>query len=184
MTYLTSTPPKRDSKKELLHVKRVMEQASEQDIDFAVEVDVGMFQPFEAFMSKHGLFYTQVTLDQISDICHELIKPVMIMKNTHKIERPYVVASKLDVKLPHTHTYSITGKGYSYPSGHAALSRCVAHSISRIFEDDLNSEARKELYALADDIANTRLILGVHFPSDIEEGKRVADEFFEKLYYL
>lgn len=181
MTYLTSTPPKRDTKRELQHVKRIMEQASEHDIDFAVEVDVDMFQPFEAFMSKYGLFYTQVTLDQISELCHELIKPVMIMKNTHKVDRPYVMASKLNMKLPHTHTYSITGRGYSYPSGHAALSRCVAHSIYRIFEDELDEEAQTELYALADDIANTRLVLGVHYPSDLEEGKRIADEFFSKI---
>lgn len=58
----------------------------------------------------------------------------------------------------------------SYPSGHAAISRICALTLS-----DLVPARRAEFMARADEAALRRVIVGVHYPSDLAAGKRLAD---------
>jgi acid phosphatase (class A) len=60
--------------------------------------------------------------------------------------------------------------GWSYPSGHAAIARIYALLLS-----DLEPERRLEFIVRADEAALNRVIGGVHYPSDIEAGKKMAD---------
>ena len=63
--------------------------------------------------------------------------------------------------------------GLSYPSGHATLSRLYALMLA-----DLVPARKKEFLARADEAALNRVIGGVHHPSDIEAGKKLAEELF------
>ncbi|HOW89527.1 MAG TPA: phosphatase PAP2 family protein [Elusimicrobiales bacterium] len=63
--------------------------------------------------------------------------------------------------------------GLAYPSGHATLSRMYALILS-----ELAPERRAEFIARADEAALFRIIGGVHHPSDIEAGKRLAESVF------
>lgn len=49
--------------------------------------------------------------------------------------------------------------GYSYPSGHSSFSRVFANVLS-----DIVPERRAEFFARADEVAQDRVIGGVHFP--------------------
>ena len=64
--------------------------------------------------------------------------------------------------------------GLSYPSGHATISRIYALILS-----DLVPGHRAQFMARADEAALYRIIGGVHHPSDIEAGKRLADAIYE-----
>lgn len=67
---------------------------------------------------------------------------------------------------------------YAYPSGHTTFSRYLALALSR-----LHPEKSGALMKRADEIALGRVIGGVHHPSDIEAGKKLADELArERLY--
>ena len=67
---------------------------------------------------------------------------------------------------------------YAYPSGHTTFSRYLALALSRI-----HPEKEEALMKRADEIALGRVIGGVHHPSDIEAGKKLADELArERLY--
>ena len=66
--------------------------------------------------------------------------------------------------------------GYSYPSGHATAS----HLLGRILAD-LAPQQASTFMAYADQAALNRVIGGVHFPSDIEAGKRLADSVYAKM---
>ncbi|MFA6434521.1 MAG: phosphatase PAP2 family protein [Elusimicrobiales bacterium] len=66
--------------------------------------------------------------------------------------------------------------GPSYPSGHAVISRVYALILS-----DLVPQRRAEFLARADEAALYRVISGVHYPSDIEAGKKLADAIYAKL---
>ena len=66
--------------------------------------------------------------------------------------------------------------GLSYPSGHATISRLFALMLA-----DLVPSRKKEFFARADEAALDRVIGGVHHPSDIEAGKKLADKLY-KLY--
>jgi acid phosphatase (class A) len=72
---------------------------------------------------------------------------------------------------------SIEGHGSnSWPSGRAAATRVWAGVLT-----DLFPERAPQLEAAADRSATLRLIGGVHYPTDLVEGKRLADMFLERL---
>jgi hypothetical protein len=61
----------------------------------------------------------------------------------------------------------------AYPSGHASQVFLVAHVLSDIFVDE-----RDVFFAEAERIAVNREIAGVHYPSDTEAGKRLAEQYY------
>lgn len=65
----------------------------------------------------------------------------------------------------------------SYPSGHTTLARLYARVLSLRYP----SRAAKFM-ARADQAALNRVLGGVHHPSDIEAGKRLADYLAKKYY--
>ena len=58
-----------------------------------------------------------------------------------------------------------TRKRGSYPSGHAAFAACTAILLS-----EMVPEKRGELFARSAIFAESRIIAGVHYPSDVEAG--------------
>jgi acid phosphatase (class A) len=64
---------------------------------------------------------------------------------------------------------ALTDVPNSYPSGHALTGYLEAFTLAEIVP-----EKRNEILARADDYAHNRLVCGVHYPSDIEESRRVA----------
>ncbi|MBI5239819.1 MAG: phosphatase PAP2 family protein [Elusimicrobia bacterium] len=66
--------------------------------------------------------------------------------------------------------------GYSYPSGHAAISRAYALALT-----DIAPGRRNEYITRANDAALNRVIGGLHHPSDIAAGKRLADMLYPSL---
>jgi len=61
------------------------------------------------------------------------------------------------------------GAAESYPSGHAAVGYLLALSLSEMLP-----EKRDALLARADDFAHSRLICGVHYPSDLAASRSLA----------
>jgi acid phosphatase (class A) len=68
---------------------------------------------------------------------------------------------------------ALTAAPNSYPSGHALTGYLEAFTLAEILP-----QKRAEILARADDFAHNRLICGVHYPSDIEESRRVAYAVF------
>ena len=65
----------------------------------------------------------------------------------------------------------------SYPSGHATQGRFIGRYLS-----DLYPEYGSELIKIGDDIAFSRNMAKVHYPSDSAFGKLLADEMYEYVY--
>lgn len=65
--------------------------------------------------------------------------------------------------------------GLAYPSGHATISRLFALMLA-----ELVPPRKKAYLARADEAALDRVIGGVHHPSDIEAGKKLADKLYRK----
>lgn len=61
----------------------------------------------------------------------------------------------------------------AYPSGHATIARVFALLLS-----DLVPEQKEIYIAKADEAALNRVLSGVHHPSDVEAGKRLADSIY------
>jgi len=65
----------------------------------------------------------------------------------------------------------------SYPSGHSSASYVHAYLLARIFP-----ELRDQFMGNAYDMAFSREIRGVHYPSDSQAGKEFARQFVEQLF--
>jgi acid phosphatase (class A) len=61
----------------------------------------------------------------------------------------------------------------AYPSGHATIARVYALLLA-----DLRPANRQQYLARADEAALNRVLSGVHHPSDVEAGKRLADSLY------
>lgn len=94
---------------------------------------------------------------------------VGFFKNRYKRPRPFVRDSRLEPCLG-----KINGK--AYPGGHAAVARMFALILS-----DLEPDMEDEFLARADEAGLDRVIGGVHYPSDIEAGKRLADGLYKQM---
>jgi acid phosphatase (class A) len=62
----------------------------------------------------------------------------------------------------------------SYPSGHTALARVVAYALSKKYP-----ERKIAFFKRADEIAYHRMLGGVHYPTDVIAGKKLADEMMK-----
>lgn len=116
-------------------------------------------KPMPAEVKK---FFERLTLD--------LDSAVNEMKGRYQRLRPfkaYPGVAKPCLKKSH---------GYSYPSGHSTFSRVFADVLA-----DIVPERKTEFLAKADEIAQDRVIGGVHFASDIAAGKVFGDEFHAEL---
>lgn len=65
---------------------------------------------------------------------------------------------------------------YSYPSGHASGSTVLAAILGELFPDK-----KEALLARAEAVCRSRVIAGVHYPSDIEEGKKLGRALVDAL---
>ena len=63
----------------------------------------------------------------------------------------------------------------SYPSNHTAVGYVVAGVLAKKYP-----QHEKELLKIAEDNANSRVSLGVHFVSDVEAGKELADRLLDR----
>jgi acid phosphatase (class A) len=66
--------------------------------------------------------------------------------------------------------------GSSYPSGHAAYGWTVAMVLARVAP-----ERAPALIARASEYAESRIVCGVHFPTDIEAGRILAVAVVDRL---
>ncbi len=106
----------------------------------------------------------------IKRIHSETSSAVWVLKERFNRPRPFHVDAKLTPCLGRI-------GGLAYPSGHATISRMYALLLS-----DLAPERRQEFLARADEAALFRVIGGVHHPSDIEAGKRLAETLFSEYF--
>jgi acid phosphatase (class A) len=65
---------------------------------------------------------------------------------------------------------------YSYPSGHSSGAHTFADILSLLFPDKKDA-----LTARADAVGHSRVVAGVHYPSDVEQGKNLAQELTDAL---
>lgn len=96
---------------------------------------------------------------------------ISIAKKSFKRPRPFNANAAIKPCIPLT-------KSESYPSGHAMIARVFALKLVEIFP-----EREAEIMQRADEIALNRVIGGVHHPSDIVAGKKLADAVYEMMKY-
>jgi acid phosphatase (class A) len=88
---------------------------------------------------------------------------ITLSKYIYKRPRPYLTHPELVPCIS-------LEKSKAYPSGHAALSRMYAKILGHLYP-----ERKAEIMNRAEEVAQNRVIGGVHHPSDIVAGKKLGD---------
>lgn len=83
-------------------------------------------------------------------------------KNHWQTTRPYQADSRIKMLIS-------PSKNYAYPSGHTSGSYIYAHVLGLLYP-----KKYQKLKEIANDIAWHRVLIGMHFPHDIEGGKKLA----------
>ena len=103
-------------------------------------------------------------LQRFTDTAEADIGPyVRAAKNRFRRLRPFEIEPQLDPCID-----DVAGD-QSYPSGHATYGYLMGALLS-----DLVPERKAELTVRAEEFARQRMVCGVHFPSDLEAGRRGA----------
>ena len=123
------------------------------------------------------------SLESIIKSLHDDIIPVLVKTKFYfQRIRPHLLAYYYN--LPLYPFVSITSFSPSYPSGHAYQIRVYAEVLGNIYPQFYHS-----LMGLSEDIAKSRLYMGLHYKSDAEFGKYMAEMVlnhpeFKKKYKL
>ena len=138
--------------------KRTNEQCANANAEAKADVDslFGAVSPFPKPMPDEAAAVLKRIKMETDGIAADI-------KDRYKRPRPFLRDTSFNPCL---------GKigGDAYPSGHATISRMYALIFS-----DLVPGRRAGFMARADEVALYRVIGGVHHPSDIEAGKRLAE---------
>ncbi len=130
---------------------------------------------FIAFSPVLGANFTQANNPEISTIFDMVLKYSFAMskasKSVYDRKRPFELNDKIQ-----TCPNSLAG-GSSYPSGHAALGWANAQILARIYP-----QYHDDLMVRGIEYGKSRMVCGVHYPSDIVAGRIVGDVLLQKLY--
>ena len=110
----------------------------------------------------------QEVYDIIKQIHDDVVPLIVKLKYHYQRVRPYQLSHILSMRLyPFESQTTMTP---SYPSGHSIQSKLYADVLGNKYP-----KFYKQLQALAADIAESRLAMGLHYPSDVIFGEYVTE---------
>jgi len=152
-----------ENKREIPHVIDAQRNLSEDEKSFVLQ---SANAPFDIFYSWLVIRGERPKLGELKGMWNnqEAIDLINKMKDATKRSRPYWISSDIQ-PIDGTETSS-----YSYPSGHSILAWMMAKKLAKKYPP-----LQDGLYHLAHRIARSRVQAGVHFPSDINPGREIAE---------
>tara|TARA_R110000737_G_scaffold69148_4_gene97523 strand:- start:7335 stop:10397 length:3063 start_codon:yes stop_codon:yes gene_type:complete len=127
---------------------------------------------FSQFLNSKGLEYPKEGLKGVMAGVRAII---LKLKYHYNRPRPFQIAKAKGLELNSETLESSSSP--SYPSGHAAQGRFIGRFLS-----DLYPDYEEELTNIGDEIAYSRNMTKVHYPSDSKFGKLIGDEMYEYVY--
>lgn len=129
-------------------------------------------EEYDAYWGDTGPFGPEVPAEfrEFFDrVASDFERALDVMKGRFRRPRPFVNNPEVEPCLKRK-------TSFSYPSGHASAARVTAAVLA-----DIVPERRDEFFGKADGIARDRVVAGLHYPADIEAGKRFGDIFHDEL---
>lgn len=133
--------------------------------------DISASLKFE--LDKLKIPNNQEYIDFIVGISEELGALIMQLKNHYQRPRPFQLAYYSNQPLNPYET--ISGNTPAYPSGHATQGKFLTKIISLHYPSK-----RIALTKLSEKISESRIVMGLHYPSDNEFGEQLAMSLLQK----
>ncbi|MBC7386525.1 MAG: phosphatase PAP2 family protein [Cryobacterium sp.] len=125
------------------------------------------FGPDTHLMNPREFDIVKPFFAQLLDTASDAVTP---FKLKYQRMRPY------DADRTITPCIHIPGGSTSYPSGHAAGGRLIAHVFA-----DLFPARGRAFYNQGQKIGANRVLGGVHYPSDVKSGNDIGDQVYDVL---
>ena len=132
-------------------------------------LDKGMVKLFNGILKMNGINGQK---DFIKSVKKEITPIILTHKQHFNRPRPNITAEILGVDFDNDFLES--AQTPSYPSGHTAQAYYIAHNLA-----NKHPELAGFFYNLANRVSQSRIDRGVHFPTDIEGGRELADIVFK-----
>jgi hypothetical protein len=169
-TFKNSIIPKNDSelvKDELNEIKDGLDIVSQPEnqnyLKRYLAYDRNLIQALSSIFKQKDIDVEELIVDVVKDVQNLIYK----LKFHHQRPRPYQLAQYFKLKLfPYK---SFSAHTPSYPSGHTIEAIVILNVIGNKYPTEY--QYCKELI---EDIAYSRIYLGLHFPSDNEGGREIA----------
>jgi len=169
-TFKNSIIPKNDSelvKDELNEIKDGLDIVSQPEnqnyLKRYLAYDRNLIQALSSIFKQKDIEVEELIVDVVKDVQNLIYK----LKFHHQRPRPYQLAQYFKLKLfPYK---SFSAHTPSYPSGHTIEAIVILNVIGNKYPTEY--QYCKELI---EDIAYSRIYLGLHFPSDNEGGREIA----------
>lgn len=168
-------PPEKGSQEELFDVEQVNFQYNNRLVpkELQLAADEDMISIFEDFLLSKG---ESLDRKKYNNIMIGIVPIIMKIKNYFKRERPQQTADRLG--LDYTFDELESASSASYPSGHTIQAYVIADFLCEEFP-----EYEEEFYDIAEMIAQSRIDRGVHFPTDVSYGKKIAFELLNQINF-
>jgi len=136
-------------------------------------IDGDMYDIFKVYLKKLNIPFDQAYIDKLVNISNALGCLLMDLKNHYQRPRPFQLAYYTNQKL-HPMT-TMSGQTPAFPSGHA----CQGRFLTKVITQDFPTK-RVELTKLSEQMSKSRIIMGVHYPSDNVFGEKIACELWKE----
>lgn len=166
-------PKLKETEKEIFQIIEFMDNAQQTKCwdnyqKFMNTLDEDIRETLKIELKRLGIPYTKEYGDYLENIQESLGVLVMRLKKHYNRARPYQVAYYTKQNL--NPFFTASGNTPAYPSGHGAQGRFLCNVIAHHYP-----EKRDKLMKLSHKIANSRIAMGLHYPSDNKFGFEIAD---------
>jgi hypothetical protein len=170
--FFSLVPPKNSSQEtinELLFLERVTNNATQEEINFSTLAEIEEKKCYVNFCKN--VLKLDVNTIYFEKIMEQTDPLLMLLKNHFNRPRPYQLAPYYNIQLK----FQIPVDAFhpAYPSGHGLDAFVIEHVLNSIKPDQ-----RHEINKFCNDMAYSRFVAGVHYPSDNKISKILADTLF------
>jgi hypothetical protein len=103
-----------------------------------------------------------------------ILEPIILLKKYYNRKRPYLLAKDLNINFKYVPLKS--AETPAYPSGHSTQAVFLSKILSEFYP-----KLEEELKYVANDICFSRLVAGVHYPSDDVFGRFLGTELYNQI---
>ncbi len=144
-----------------IHESKLVEKLIQNpDLPYFEMSDENLLIPFEIYLKEKGLDYNQ---KELKNIIQHSVPTILAHKNFYNRPRPAQVNRYIKP------VESSTAKTSSYPAGHSFQSYLVAKHLG-----DKYPRHQRDFNTIADRIGKSRISVGLHYPSDHKQGRKLA----------
>lgn len=165
--YKSNPPHKNESIKTIYELMYISEIPS--DDEFTIEMDK-VKKSFKDLCKRLDLDFPKDKVEELKNVAGSI---VLDLKYHYNRPRPYMLAKEFEIPLDTNEIKNTTKDSPSYPSGHAAQSILISSYLSELYPSH-----KMEFMKLGKDIAKSRVIAKVHYPSDVRFGEIIGNDIF------